>query len=139
MEEEKNYTINWVGLFIKVIVFVVVVLLAIWLITKLFRKDKGLTYEENLDLFKNSAVEYFKKNLPEGNEKLSVTLGQLISWDYLEDELTDEEGKVCDEKRSKATIEQIDDYYSIKLEFICGDESSTNYIKLGNVTEGVAS
>ena len=31
--EEKNYGINWLGLFIKVIVFVVVVLLAIWLIS----------------------------------------------------------------------------------------------------------
>ena len=36
--EEREYGINWLGLFIKVIIFVVVVLLAIWLLSKLFRK-----------------------------------------------------------------------------------------------------
>ena len=42
--EERNYGINWLGLFIKVIVFVVVVLLAIWLISKVVSRNKGLTF-----------------------------------------------------------------------------------------------
>ena len=59
--EEKNYSINWIGLFIKVIIFVVVVLFAIWLITKIIDKNKGLTFEENNKIFKEASIEYFKK------------------------------------------------------------------------------
>ena len=42
--EDKKYEINWLGLFIKVIVFVVAVLLIIWLISKL-TLNKGLSIE----------------------------------------------------------------------------------------------
>ena len=80
--EDKKYEINWLGLFIKVIVFVVAVLLIIWLISKL-TLNKGLSIEKNLKLFSDSSVEYFKKNLPEEGETSQVTLNQLIKWDYL--------------------------------------------------------
>ena len=46
--EDKKYEINWLGLFIKVIVFVVAVLLIIWLISKL-TLNKG-EYEDILSL-----------------------------------------------------------------------------------------
>lgn len=132
MEEDK-YTINWLGLFIKVIIFVVVALLAIWLVTKLTsKKDKGLSIEENSKLFTDSAVEYFRANLPEDGSTKTVTLSQLISWDYIE-QLTNEKGKICDIKKSKAKIEQTDDYYSIKTEIICGNDSKTTYVKLGSL------
>lgn len=129
--EEKNYSINWLSLFIKVTVFVIVVLLAIWLVSKILRRDKGLSFEENNKLFINASVEYFSKNLPEEGKTMAVTLNQLISWDYL-DELKDEEGKVCDKKNSKSKIELVDNYYSIKSVFVCGNKSETTYTKLGN-------
>ena len=90
--EDKKYEINWLGLFIKVIVFVVAVLLIIWLISKL-TLNKGLSIEENLKLFSDSSVEYFKKNLPEEGETSQVTLNQLIKWDYLK-ELKEERRKI---------------------------------------------
>ena len=120
--EERNYSINWLSLFIKVTVFVIVALLAIWLVSKILRRDKGLSFEENNKLFKEASVEYFSKNLPEEGKSLSVTLNQLISWDYL-DELKNEDGKVCDKKNSKSKIELVDNYYSIKSVFICGNKS----------------
>ena len=52
--EDKKYEINWLGLFIKVIVYVVAVLLIIWLISKL-TLNKGLSIEENLKLFSDSS------------------------------------------------------------------------------------
>lgn len=129
--EENRYGINWLGLFIKVIVFVVVVLLAIWLISKITLKDKGLSFEENNKLFQDATVEYFKKNLPDKGDTLTVTLNQLISWDYLE-KLKNEDGKTCDVKNSKSKIEVVEDYYSIKTILVCGNKSETTYIKLGN-------
>lgn len=130
--EENRYRINWLGLFIKVIIFVVIALLAIWLVTKVTSKNKGLSIDENSKLFTDAAVEYFRVNLPEDENSKTVTLSQLITWDYIE-ELTNEKGKICDIKKSKAKIEQIDDYYSIKTEIICGNDSKTNYIKLGSL------
>ena len=110
--EDKKYEINWLGLFIKVIVFVVAVLLIIWLISKL-TLNKGLSIEENLKLFNDSSIEYFKKNLPEEGETSQVTLNQLIKWNYLK-ELKDKKGKTCDKENSKSTIVLEDNYYNIK-------------------------
>lgn len=129
--EEKNYGINWIGLFIKVIVFVIIVLLAIWLISKIALKNKGLSFEENNQKFIDATVEYFKNNLPEEGKTFSVTLNQLISWDYLE-KLTDEDGNTCDVKKSNSKIEVIEDYYSIKSVLVCGNKLETTYTKLGN-------
>lgn len=129
--EERNYGINWLGLFIKVIVFVVVVLLAIWLISKIVSKDKGLTFEENNQLFQEATVEYFKKNLPKNEKTSTVTLKQLISWDYIE-KLKDQNGKKCNYEKSTSKIEETEDYYTIKTVLVCGDKSETSYIKLGN-------
>lgn len=128
--EDKKYEINWLGLFIKVIVFVVAVLLIIWLISKL-TLNKGLSIEENLKLFSDSSVEYFKKNLPEEGETSQVTLNQLIKWDYLK-ELKDKKGKICDKENSKSTIVLEDNYYNIKTELKCNNETKTSEIKLGN-------
>ncbi len=128
--EDKKYEINWLGLFIKVIIFVVAVLLIIWLISKL-TLNKGLSIEENLKLFSDSSVEYFKKNLPEEGETSQVTLNQLIKWDYLK-ELKDKKGKTCDKENSKSTIVLEDNYYNIKTELKCNKETKTSEIKLGN-------
>lgn len=128
--EERNYRINWLGLFIKVTIFVVVVLLAIWLVSKIIRRDKGLSFEENNKLFQEASVEYFKNNLPEEGETEKVTLKQLITWDYIKELKVNK--KTCDSKNSNSKIELIDNYYSIKTELICGKESETTYIKLGN-------
>lgn len=129
--EENNYRINWLSLFIKVIIFVVVALLAIWLVFKIVRRNKGLSFEENNKLFQEATVEYFSKNLPEENKTSSVTLKQLIAWDYLK-KLKNEKGVVCDTNNSISKIELIDEYYSIKSEFVCGNKSETTYTKLGN-------
>ena len=129
--DEKEYGINWLGLFIKVIIFVIVVLLAIWLLSKIFRKEKGLSVEENITQFKDATVEYFKDNLPERRKKNTVTLNQLIYWNYI-DELKNEKGKKCNKKDSKSTIEVEDEHYEIKTTLICGKEKETIYTKLGN-------
>lgn len=129
--EDRNYGINWVGLVIKVIAFVVVLLLAIWLISKLSLKEKGLSFEENNDWFKDATIEYFENNIPIEENKKKVTLKQLINEEYLE-ELKDEEGKLCNQIRSISKLETFDGYYNIKSVFVCGNKRETTYIKLGN-------
>ena len=129
--EERNYRINWLGLFIKVIVFVVVVLLAIWLISKIVYRNKGLSIEENNQKFQDAVVEYFTNNLPKANGTRTVTLKQLINAKYIKN-LKTTNGKKCDTSSSKATIEQIDNYYSIKSELVCENQKEVTYIKLGN-------
>ncbi len=129
--EERDYGINWLGLFIKVIAFVVIILLAIWLISKITLKNKGLSFEANNKLYQEAVVEYFKKNLPEEEKSGTVTLKQLIRLNYLE-ELKNEKGKTCDLEKTKSKIEIVDDYYSIKTTLVCDSKSKTEYIKLGN-------
>jgi len=129
--EERNYGINWLGLFIKIIIFVIIVLLAIWLISKLTFNSKGISFEENNQIFKDAAIEYFKKNLPQEGKNIKVTLNQLIEWDYIK-ELKNEKGKKCDIKNSNSKIELQEDYYSIKTVLVCDKESQTTYTKLGN-------
>lgn len=131
MEEKNFYGINWIGLFIKVIVFVIVVLLAIWLISKIVLKNKGLPFEENKKLFLDATVEYFKENLPEEGTKKSVTLKKLITKEYI-DTLKDEKGNECNTKKSTSQIELENDHYNIKSEIVCGNKSEITYIKLGN-------
>lgn len=131
MDEENNYGINWIGLFLKVIAFVVIVLLAIWLISKLTLKQKGLSFEENNKLFTEATTQYFKDNLPKTNVVQTITLKQLIKSNYLE-ELKDEKGNACDGKKSTSKIELTGDYYTIKSVLLCEDKSETTYIKLGN-------
>lgn len=130
--EERNYGINWIGLFIKVIVFVIVALFAIWLITKVVSKNKGLSFDENNKLFTDATVEYFKDNLPK-EDSSKVTLKELIEKDYLK-KLINDKGKACDINKSVSEITLLEDYYSIKSTLICGNESKTTYTKLGNET-----
>jgi len=130
--EEKNYGINWMGLFIKVTVFVIVVLLAIWLISKITLKNKGISFDENNKLFTDATVEYFKDNLPK-KDSSDVTLKKLIEKDYLK-KLINDNGKTCDINKSISEITLMEDYYSIKSTLICGNKSKTTYIKLGNET-----
>lgn len=131
MEEKKYYGINWIGLFIKVIVFVIIVLLSIWLISKVTSKNKGLPFEENKKLFLDATVEYFKDNLPEKETINTITLKKLIAKEYIET-LKDEKGNECNITKSTSQIELEDEHYNIKSEIVCGNKSEITYIKLGN-------
>lgn len=130
--EKNEYGINWLGLFIKVIILVVTILFAIWLVSKISNKTKGKSFDENNSIYKEKVIEYFSKNLPTDEKEKTVTLKELIKWDYLNDLKVD--GKICDSSKSKATITTEEGYYNIKTELICGSQSKTNYIKLGNET-----
>ena len=129
MYEENSSNFSWLSLFIKVVIFVVFVLLAIWLISKVtLRGGSGdVTFDNNLATMKTAASEYFIKNgLPSelGSTK-KVTLEKLIS-DKLIKKGMEANGKVCNTKKSYAEVTKMTDYYAIKVELTCGDK--TDYI-----------
>lgn len=130
--EKEDYGINWLGLFIKVIIFVIVILFAIWLISKINLKNKTKTFEENNQLYQEAVVKYFSENLPTDENSKTITLKDLIKWDYLSELKI--KNKICDSAKSTSTITLNEKYYSIKTELICGSQSQTSYIKLGNET-----
>ena len=134
MYEEKEYNFNWVSLFIKVVIFVVFILLAVWLISRITFKDEdeiNATFSDNLQTMKNVALEYFDgKNLPENDgDKVKLTLRQMIDMGLVSAFTSD--GESCDTEDSYAEAEKTDDYYTIKVNLKCGDKEDYIYTTLG--------
>lgn len=130
--EKNEYGINWLGLFIKVIIFVVVALFAIWLISKITMRNKSKTFEENNQIYQDAVVKYFSENLPLEEQSKTITLKELKKWNYTSELKV--KNKSCDSSKSTSTITANDGYYSIKTELICGSQSKIGYIKLGDET-----
>ena len=134
MYEEKEYNFNWVSLFIKVVIFVVFILLAVWLISRITFKNEdeiNATFSDNLQTMKNVALEYFDgKNLPENDgDKVKLTLRQMIDMDLVSAFTSD--GESCDTEDSYVEAEKTDDYYTIKVNLKCGDKEDYIYTTLG--------
>ena len=134
MYEEKEYNFNWVSLFIKVVIFVVFILLAVWLISRITFKNEdeiNATFSDNLQTMKNVALEYFDgKNLPENDgDKVKLTLRQMIDMGLVSAFTSD--GESCDTEDSYAEAEKTDDYYTIKVNLKCGDKEDYIYTTLG--------
>lgn len=134
MYEEKEYNFNWVSLFIKVVIFVVFILLAVWLISRITFKDEdeaNATFSDNLQMMKNVALEYFDgENLPENDgDKVKLTLRQMIDMGLISEFTSD--GESCDTEDSYAEAEKTDDYYTIKVNLKCGDKEDYIYTTLG--------
>ncbi len=134
--EEKNYDFNWVSLLIKVVIFVLFVLLAIWLVTKFINrddKDGATKFDANIQLMKNAAIKYFVDDkLPSEEGKTNrLTLQEMIN-KKLVGKLTDNSGKSCDSKNSYAAVTKVDDYYSMKVLLKCGEMEDYIYTTVGS-------
>ncbi len=134
MYEEKEYNFNWVSLFIKVVIFVIFILLAVWLISRITFKDNDendKSFSDNLQMMKNVALEYFDgDNLPENDgDKVKLTLRQMIDMGLVSEFSSD--GESCDTEDSYAEAEKTDDYYTIKVNLKCGDMEDYIYTTLG--------
>ena len=134
-DNEKDYGINWIGLFIKVIIFVMFILLAVWLVTKVFFSYSNKDLENDLSRMKIAAENYFTEdNLPQevGKSKI-LTLNEMLSQKLVKSKTIDS----CDKEQSYAKATKYEEYALIKVELICGNKKDTTTTKIdrnGNKT-----
>ena len=129
MTEERRYGINWVDLFIKVILLVLFVLLICWL----FPMPKLDTFydkvfNENIQTMKEAARNYYTVDrLPKNiGETKNMTLEQMVNSKLIL-EFSDKDGKTCDTANSYVQVTKtLDSEYALKVQLSCGDE--TDYI-----------
>ena len=69
MEDENR--INWLGLFIKIVIIFIFALIIVWLVVKIIGRNKlSDTFKNNINSMESVAVEYFK------GEDLPLSKGQ---------------------------------------------------------------
>ena len=126
--DDIDYSFNWAGLFIKVIIFVVIILLAIWLISITFFKKESIDFSKNLGIMEQAAVKYFVGDkLPdEKDDKTKLTLESMIN-QKLVPKLDKNVKKSCDLEESYALATNKDNYIELLVRLTCGDKSE--YIK----------
>ena len=124
---EEIKKINWLSLFVKVVIFVVFVLLVIWLFIKISDRNVEKTFEENMNTLKSASIEFFKNgNLPiEIGENKIVTLEELIKMKYLSDF-----DSSCSRENSYAQATLVDDYYALRIELECGENKDYIYTSI---------
>lgn len=131
-EGNKNLSLNWGSLLIKLVILAVIVFLAGLIFTKVTGKNSSSNtlassnsdYITNISTMKTAAFEYFTKSkLPEkvgGTEKL--TLAQMVNQKLLIDFTND--GKVCDTNSSYVqATKTADGNYALKVSLTCGKQS----------------
>ena len=132
MNDEIDYRFNWVGLIIKIVIFIVLILLAIWVVSMTFNKGKKESnFDDNFEKFNSAALNYFESdNLPtEENEKITLTLDAMIKKGII-DELLDQDGKACDKSNSYVEALKKDGYYEITAKLICGEDEKITKNKI---------
>lgn len=148
MYEETKSSIDWKGLFLKVIIAFLVVLIGFKAYSTLNSNNKNITkttetvansktsstFTSNIEKLKKSGESYFAKNkdkLPseEGNTSM-VTLNELINKGEIE-KLSDEDGKNCDGESSYVTAIKEGEKIKIKANLVCGSASSYSLVYMG--------
>lgn len=145
MYEETKSGIDWKGLFLKVIIAFLIVLIAIkgYSTLKGNNNEKNTTtsataeskssstFTANIEKLRNAGEEYFKANkdkLPKekGNTTM-VTLNELVSNGNI-NALSDEDGKTCDGESSYVTASLEGEKTKIKANLVCGNASSYSLV-----------
>ena len=124
MEDEKK--INWLSLFIKIVIAFAFILIIVWLVSKLINRNKlSDTFKNNINNMETVAVKYFKDiDLPtKQGESIKVTLGEMIEKELIVSVKTSEGGK-CDTKDSYSKITRKKDNYEVETRLECGKEKN---------------
>ena len=81
IDDEDEKKINWISLFIKVTIVVVLIIMFVWLISLLGKRNKNNNTSENINLIKEAGEKYFtEERLPELNVlSKKVTLNELYN------------------------------------------------------------
>lgn len=148
MYENTSNSIDWKGIFLKVIIAFLVVLIAVTgyktlkgkndtkntETTKIAESKETSTFTENIEKLKEAGEKYYNKNkekLPTTTNGTSmVTLNELITDGYLTT-IVDEEGKTCDGESSYVVAMKEANKTKIKANLVCGETSSYSVVYLG--------
>lgn len=124
MEDERK--INWLSLFIKIIIIFVFLLIIIWLVSKLVGNKLSDTFKNNINNMEEVAVTYFKEiDLPqEKGKSIKLTLEEMIEKKLIIS-INENEEKTCDVKKSYSKITRNKKDYEIETYLICGKEKSS--------------
>ena len=125
MEDEGR--INWLGLFIKIVIIFIFALIIIWLISKILGNFKlSETFTNNINNMEKVSVEYFKTiDLPlEKGDSIKVTLEELIEKELIVSVNGDSDSS-CDTKESYSEITRQKKKYVVETTLKCGKEKDT--------------
>lgn len=125
MEEERK--INWLSLFIKIVIAFAFILIIVWLVSKLINRNKlSDTFTNNINNMEAVAVKYFKEiDLPtEKGKSIKITLGEMIEKELIVSVSTGD-GEKCSTKNSYSKITRNKDDYEVETRLECGKEKDT--------------
>ena len=125
MEDERK--INWLGLFIKILIVFVFIIIVIWLVSKIVNNNKlSDTFKENINNMEDVAISYFKEiDLPqEKGKSIKVTLEELIEKELIV-LVDDNKNNSCDVKKSYSKITRNKKDYKVETTLKCGKEEDT--------------
>ena len=125
MENEKR--INWLSLFIKIIIVFIFALIIIWLVSKIINNNKlSDTFKNNINNMEKVSVDYFKTIdlLLEKGQSIKITLEELIEKELIISINNENENK-CKLKDSYSEITREKDKYIVKTTLKCGKEKDT--------------
>ena len=113
MENENR--INWLSLFIKIIIIFIFVILIIWLAMKIINRNKlSETFKNNINNMQSVAEEYYKGiDLPlNKGESKKITLEEMIDQDLIIS-LNKDSSNSCDIKNSYSKITREKSKYNL--------------------------
>lgn len=125
MEDERK--INWLGLFIKILIVFVFIIIVIWLVSKIVNNNKlSDTFKDNINNMEEVAVSYFKEiDLPqEKGKSIKVTLEELIEKELIV-LVDDNKNNSCDVKKSYSKITRNKKDYKVETTLKCVKEEDT--------------
>ena len=129
MEDDKK--INWLGLFIKMVIIFVFVIIIIWLLSKIIGSNKtSEVFTNNLNNMEKVAIDYFKTvDLPlKKGKSQKITLGEMIDKELIVS-INTESKNTCDTKNSYSKITRKDKNYVVETTLKCGKEKDTKVSK----------
>lgn len=119
--------INWLSLFIKIVIIFIFALIIVWLISKIIDRNKiSKTFQNNINNMEKVSIEYFKTiDLPlDKGQNIKITLEELIKKELIVSTSSESENK-CDKKESYSKITRETDKYLIETTLKCGKEKET--------------
>ena len=124
---EKERRINWLSLFIKIIIIFIFILIIIWLVSKIMGKTRlSDTFKNNISNMETVATSYYKSvDLPlEKGKSLKITLGEMIEKGLIVS-VKDKKGTSCDTTKSFSKITRKKNNYILATTLKCGKEQNT--------------
>lgn len=125
MEDERR--INWLSLFIKIVIIFIFALIIIWLVSKIINKNKlSETFNNNINNMEKVSIEYFKGiDLPlDKGKSIKITLEELIEKELIVS-INNDGKNICDTKNSYSKITREKKNYIVETKLICGKEKNT--------------